>query len=92
MSMLLRDAVKAAIRAGCEAADVHLMCSYPRCTCTGMPRATSAAIAAFLRQLPIEPSKVSQSFAREVGATFAPNNAVFYSSPVLADAVEKSVR
>ena len=36
--------IDAAIRVGCVAADVHLMCSYPDCTCTQLPAAIRAAL------------------------------------------------
>jgi hypothetical protein len=39
-----------AVRAGCDAADVHLRCSYPDCVCRHMPAAIRAAIAAFAEE------------------------------------------
>lgn len=36
-----------AIRAGCKAADVHLMCSYPECKCKHIPKAIQGAIKAW---------------------------------------------
>ena len=36
-----------AVRAGCTAADVHLMCSYPGCACKQLPVAIIAAIRAW---------------------------------------------
>ncbi len=38
------------VRAGCSAADVHLMCSYPKCRCRQMPAAVEAAIRAWVKQ------------------------------------------
>jgi len=35
----------AAIRCGCTAADQHMMCAYPDCTCSVVPNAIKAAIA-----------------------------------------------
>ena len=40
------ELVERAIRAGCAAGDLHLVCSYPKCTCTVVPQAVRAAIAA----------------------------------------------
>jgi hypothetical protein len=37
--------VEAAIRAGCTAADVHLACTYPACSCKQVPDAVRAALA-----------------------------------------------
>lgn len=34
----------AAIRIGCEAADVHLMCTWPECSCIQIPTAINAAV------------------------------------------------
>lgn len=34
----------AAIRVGCTAADLHLCCSYPDCTCKQIPAAIEAAL------------------------------------------------
>lgn len=33
-----------AVRVGCTAADVHLRCSYPECSCSQIPRAIGAAV------------------------------------------------
>ena len=33
-----------AVRKGCIAADVHLTCSYPECSCTVVPAAIQAAL------------------------------------------------
>lgn len=41
------EAIKDAVRAGCNAADRHLRCSYPDCGCPTFPRAIKAAIAAW---------------------------------------------
>lgn len=38
-----------AIRAGCTAADIHLRCSYPECSCKNLPKAITAAVAVVLR-------------------------------------------
>ncbi len=38
--------IERAIKAGCAAADVHLMCSYPSCTCKVLPGAIRAALTA----------------------------------------------
>lgn len=38
-----------AIRLGCAAADVHLTCGFPDCTCTKIPRAVKASVAFVLR-------------------------------------------
>lgn len=35
------------VRAGCSAADVHLICSYPQCRCRQMPAAIEAAVRAW---------------------------------------------
>lgn len=35
----------AAIRCGCEAADIHLICSFPDCSCKLIPKAVKAALA-----------------------------------------------
>jgi hypothetical protein len=37
----------AAVRAGCEAADVHLRCTYPDCGCKDFPKGVEAAILAW---------------------------------------------
>lgn len=34
-----------AIRAACEAADIHLACAYPECGCVKLPAAVTAAAA-----------------------------------------------
>lgn len=34
----------AAIRVGCNAAEVHPACSWPECRCTQLPRAIHAAV------------------------------------------------
>jgi hypothetical protein len=39
-----------AIRAGCNAADVHLSCSYPECSCTKIPAAVIAASAELMSE------------------------------------------
>ena len=39
----------AAIRAGCSAADIHLKCSYPDCSCETTPREIDAAISILQR-------------------------------------------
>lgn len=44
---ILREELWPAVRAGCSAADVHLMCSYPKCACRNMPAAVEAAIGAW---------------------------------------------
>lgn len=33
-----------AVRAGCNAADIHLTCSFPECKCKSIPRAIQGAI------------------------------------------------
>lgn len=38
-----------AIRVGCTAADVHLRCSYPDCSCKQIPKAVEAAVTFALR-------------------------------------------
>lgn len=43
------EAVRAAIRAGCNEGDIHLVCSFPNCTCKQMPVAMPAAIRAALQ-------------------------------------------
>jgi uncharacterized protein (DUF362 family) len=40
----MSDDLNAAIRIGCIAADIHLTCSYPECTCKTIPNAIKAAI------------------------------------------------
>lgn len=41
---ILPERLWSAVRAGCSAADIHLMCSYPKCACRKMPLAIEAAI------------------------------------------------
>lgn len=48
---ILPERLWPAVRAGCSAADVHLMCSYPQCRCTKMPAAIEAAISAYCHTL-----------------------------------------
>lgn len=42
------ERMKAAIRTGCNAADIHLVCSYPECRCKAAPVAIKAGIAGWL--------------------------------------------
>ncbi len=42
--MAQNSKIEEAIRVGCSAADIHLACSYPACSCKQMPRAIQAAI------------------------------------------------
>lgn len=50
--MALPDAVvDAAVHAGCTAADIHLSCSFPHCSCKQMPKAVPAAIRAALQAM-----------------------------------------
>lgn len=42
--------VIAAIRTGCTAADIHLSCTYPECSCKQMPKAIEAAIRVYAAQ------------------------------------------
>ena len=42
------------VRAGCSSADVHLMCSYPKCSCRQMPNAIKAALRTEAKQKPSE--------------------------------------
>ena len=44
---------EAAIKAGCMAADAHLVCSYPECKCRQIPAAVEAAIIAWEHHAPI---------------------------------------
>lgn len=37
-----------AVRAGCDAADLHFACSWPDCRCTKWPKAIRAALAKLL--------------------------------------------
>ena len=39
--------IEKAVRAGCTAADIHLMCSYPTCGCKATPKIATAALAAW---------------------------------------------
>lgn len=43
------DAIQMAIRAGCSAAEIHLMCSYPQCGCKSTPIIVRAALAEYWR-------------------------------------------
>ncbi len=38
------SSVEAAVRIGCTAADIHLTCSYPECTCKQIPSAVRAVM------------------------------------------------
>lgn len=38
------DALIAAVRKGCQAAEVHLTCSFPDCTCKQIPAAVHAVL------------------------------------------------
>lgn len=40
-----------AIRIGCRAADMHLDCSYPVCTCKNIPAAVKAAVEFAIRDV-----------------------------------------
>lgn len=46
MKMSDEDRINAAVRAGCNAAEVHLLCAYPDCRCKAYPSAIRAALAA----------------------------------------------
>lgn len=46
------EAIASAIRAGCTAADLHIQCSYPDCTCRNTPKIVRAAIAECCRTTP----------------------------------------
>jgi hypothetical protein len=41
--------ITAAIRIGCDAANVHLACSYPECACKTVPAAVKAAVTFAIR-------------------------------------------
>jgi len=41
-----------AVRAGCDAAGIHLRCSYPDCTCKDFPKGVEAAILSWEAQRP----------------------------------------
>lgn len=43
------ELMAAAIRCGCQAADVHLTCSFPDCTCKVVPSAVKAAVSFAIR-------------------------------------------
>src|SRR5579862_4809020 len=45
MTEITREEIAEAIRIGCNAADVHMICSYPECTCKQIPAAVQAALA-----------------------------------------------
>lgn len=38
------DGLIAAVRKGCQAAEVHLTCSFPQCTCKQIPAAVHAVL------------------------------------------------
>lgn len=46
------ERVARAIRAGCDAADIHLACSYPDCRCRALPLAIKAALDAMTPEQP----------------------------------------
>lgn len=43
------DKMTEAIRIGCSAAEIHLRCSYPECSCTSIPTAIRAAVSFAIR-------------------------------------------
>ena len=45
--MLYSEKLNIAIRAGCSAADIHLVCSYPDCRCKQTPRMVKAVLASW---------------------------------------------
>lgn len=45
------EKMKQAIRIGCTAADIHLTCSWPDCSCTELPKAIQAAVAFAVRDV-----------------------------------------
>lgn len=46
---MLEQIVTDAIKAGCNAADLHLICGFPGCKCLGTPRIVRAALIAQAR-------------------------------------------
>lgn len=57
------QAVETAIRAGCNAAEVHLMCSYPLCKCKQMPVAIKMAIDTAVALMGVEQTELEKARA-----------------------------
>lgn len=89
MTARIRHGLKLATRAGCTAADVHLTCSYPTCSCRSMAPATAAAVVAFLRSLPAKDASTEPYDKRTLGCKPGAGDGLLYYDPVkLAQAVE----
>lgn len=59
-------AIERSVRAGCDAVDPHLRCSFPECGCKSNPRIVRAALAALLADPPpaIERAVLERLIAR----------------------------